>query len=481
MLEEALRSPTFQPAEAAQSLQSFVRFELQDGGASAEKRFIGLFSLLCERLYGPRGNAKEGFRHQTGGWLSRQSRWDFPRAQSNHHLHHQASPSLDMDPVVQLLAGIESLKSKEKLPTFLEAIAGKTEARRGVRIQYPFQALPRPTQALFLKIVQSVVDGSVVDESTRHNAHRLISTLFRVPPRDQLELRRIVASKKEHVERGRPLSLSPGAQSPLFRSSNAPTKPSTATVVETPQIMLSMLEYFLVSFIRYPLASPAPTIPAPQGHQNAYSGVMRHPKVTPYGEMVYYHLFKCYLLHYLPGIPQEKIFLGFPALAMENEVFLRILIEFWLCGNMEPVPVRKAAEAIMERRKKSGDLSVTVDLDSAFDLVQVKYEPQPLLVQRCIKNLVAHVLRDPNVTPAVMDCSNVASTRDFNHLLPLPWCLSPSMTVLQQPFYNYVLASFRHAPIHVAASPFNTALEAWLLWLEPWNVEISTYLYYASQ
>ena len=60
-------------------------------------------------------------------------------------------------------------------------------------------------------------------------------------------------------------------------------------------------------------------------------------------------------------------------------------------------------------------------------------------------------------------------------IVPLPWCLSPCMTVLQQDFYKYVVASLRHAPIHVAGSPFYAALDTWLLWLEPWNVETSKY------
>jgi hypothetical protein len=472
MLEETLRSPTSPPAEVAQNLISFVRFELQDGSANAEKRFITLFSLLCDRLFGPMGDAKEGFRHHTGGWLSRQTRWDTPRPQPSQHAHHLPSaPSIDMDPVVQLLCGMESLKSKEKLPTFVEAISGNTEARRGVRIQYSFYALPRPTQDLFRKMVQSAVDGSSVDESMRSNAHRLLGVLLCVAPREQTELRRILSAKNLHKDRSRPLSLSPGALSPIFRASTSSSKPNTSSL-EMPKVMLSMTEYFLISFIRYPLASPAPPIPAPQGHQHVSAGVTRH-KVVPYGETVYLHLFRCYLLHYLPIIPQGKTFLGFPRLSVESEAFLRIIVEFWLCGTMEPMPAQNAAKTILERRKKSGDLSGDVDLESAFDLVQVKYDPQPVLVQRCAKSLIAHTLRDPNVELAVIDCNSVASRVCVSDIMPLPWCLSPSMTVLQQDFYKYVVAALRYAPIHVSGSPFYAALDSLLLWLEPWNVETS--------
>ena len=472
MLEETLRSPTSPPAEVAQNLISFVRFELQDGSANAEKRFITLFSLLCDRLFGPMGDAKEGFRHHTGGWLSRQTRWDTPRPQPSQHAHHLPSaPSIDMDPVVQLLCGMESLKSKEKLPTFVEAISGNTEARRGVRIQYSVYALPRPTQDLFRTMVQSAVDGSSVDESMRSNAHRLLGVLLCVAPREQTELRRILSAKNLHKDSSRPLSLTPGALSPIFRASTSSSKPNTSSL-EMPKVMLSMTEYFLISFIRYPLASPAPPIPAPQGHQHVSAGVTRH-KVVPYGETVYLHLFRCYLLHYLPIIPQGKTFLGFPRLSVESEAFLRIIVEFWLCGTMEPMPAQNAAKTILERRKKSGDLSGDVDLESAFDLVQVKYDPQPVLVQRCAKSLIAHTLRDPNVELAVIDCNSVASRVCVSDIMPLPWCLSPSMTVLQQDFYKYVVAALRYAPIHVSGSPFYAALDSLLLWLEPWNVETS--------
>ena len=54
------------------------------------------------------------------------------RSQVSMHIifhHHPSSPSIDMDPVVRLLCGVESLTSKEKLPTFIERISGNTEAR----------------------------------------------------------------------------------------------------------------------------------------------------------------------------------------------------------------------------------------------------------------------------------------------------------------------------------------------------------------
>eukprot|EP00543_Licmophora_paradoxa_P002717 CAMPEP_0202443764 /NCGR_PEP_ID=MMETSP1360-20130828/2944_1 /ASSEMBLY_ACC=CAM_ASM_000848 /TAXON_ID=515479 /ORGANISM="Licmophora paradoxa, Strain CCMP2313" /LENGTH=432 /DNA_ID=CAMNT_0049059545 /DNA_START=56 /DNA_END=1354 /DNA_ORIENTATION=- len=45
------------------------------------------------------------------------------------------------------------------------------------------------------------------------------------------------------------------------------------------------------------------------------------------------------------------------------------------------------------------------------------------------------------------------------------------MTAFQQSYYNFILASFRHAPIHMSGSAFYAAFDSWLWWLEPWNVE----------
>jgi hypothetical protein len=46
------------------------------------------------------------------------------------------------------------------------------------------------------------------------------------------------------------------------------------------------------------------------------------------------------------------------------------------------------------------------------------------------------------------------------------------MTMLQLPFYNFLRTTFRYASIHATTSPFHAAIEAWLVWIEPWNVEM---------
>eukprot|EP00957_Ditylum_brightwellii_P075684 5751962-Ditylum_brightwellii.AAC.1 len=90
MLEEALSSPSFPPAEAALALLSFFKYELPAGGTAAEKRFLRLFPLLCEIVFGKLSSSSSSsamavteverrlavlLRHEVGGWLSRSTKW----------------------------------------------------------------------------------------------------------------------------------------------------------------------------------------------------------------------------------------------------------------------------------------------------------------------------------------------------------------------------------------------------------------------
>mmetsp|Transcript_179 Transcript_179/g.242 ORF Transcript_179/g.242 Transcript_179/m.242 type:complete len:839 (-) Transcript_179:263-2779(-) len=503
MLEEGLRSSTFSPAEAAQGLLSFVRFELQDGGANAEKRFIGLFSLVCDRLFGTLTKDKEGFlRHENGGWLARQNRWEsrvsnspLPSSSRGASSSSNLSSSLDKDPVIQLLCGMEALKTKEKLPTFLEAMSGNTEARRGVRVQYPFHALPKSTQEALMSVIDLTLQSSSSPPLIRENAVRLFRTLLRVGPKDQVDLQRFRRRRQHdssYVEYSNgPLSLSPrgGLMSPMLSLQKSQyDSSSNAKKVDTPQIMLNMVEYFLFTFLRYPLATPSLDNPTPQGRTSSSSS---HHSGLRFGDTVYIHLFRCYLLHYLPHSTQEDqrnagtSFVGFPAISNENELFLRIAIEFWLLGNLELMSTSKSAILFHERRQKTKnptESTMTLKyLSDAYDLVKLttKYEPPSsfVVVQKCLKYLVGHSLKDPLVPLAVRDCYEVsksvnrASIDSKDSMPTLPWCISPVMTILQPSLYCHILMAFRYAPIHVSGSLFHAALDLWLLWLEPWNVE----------
>mmetsp|Transcript_34322 Transcript_34322/g.39093 ORF Transcript_34322/g.39093 Transcript_34322/m.39093 type:complete len:838 (+) Transcript_34322:102-2615(+) len=502
MLEEGLRSNTFSPAESSQGMLSFVRFELQDGGANVEKRFIGLFPLLCDRLFGPLSKVKDGkFRHETGGWLARQNRWDNRACNSTMQSNslrvngtNRSSSSFSMrnDPVIQLLCGIEGLgETKEKLPTFLEAISGNTETRRGVRVQYPFQVFPMPTQDAIMSLFMTASDPSLncqplSTSPSRQNIVRLFGTLLRVAPKDQRDLRQFFQNYHHNsslMERNRQtLSLSPyGNVSSLLLS-----KPASNSVgnkrkkILTHHVMLTMVEYFLFTFLRFPLALPYQTSQGPQG---SHSSLILSTQTTSYGESIYNLLFRCYLLHFLPisreyesnNITNQIPFGGFSPLSNENELFLRIVIEVWINGGLELQPTPESILQYQERRKKITPIATTAKLDYlkvAYDLVKVSTEYDPpsgsTTVQKCLKGLIGHALKDPLLAPAVFDCHSKSkkNTAEF-----LPWCISPTLTILQPHIYCHILMAFRYAPIHVTGSIFHAALDLWLLWLEPWNVE----------
>lgn len=158
---------------------------------------------------------------------------------------------------------------------------------------------------------------------------------------------------------------------------------------------------------------------------------------------MYYLLFRRYLAHFLPHERNE-----YSDLSRESELFLHVIMSLWLESQGRCQTTQAAVQRLFR-----GD-STGLNLSASHDLVQVKYDPPFMQVQKCLLSLVKHLVLDPFVE--VRDGPN--------------YSLPKAMSLLQEPFFNYVRASFRTASIHVSESPFYTALEAWLIWLEPWNV-----------
>lgn len=504
MLEEALSSATFPPADTALAMLSFVRYELPAGGANAEARFFRLFSLLCDRLFGVMAGAKDNYRHEVGGWLSRNQKWSRPSTSSTRSppvagaIHSAATQSIDYDPVVQLLAGLDGLKAQKdgNLPTLIEAISAESQHRPGIRYPFPLLALPKPTQQVVLALVQSTMTGKPSDPLLRENAVRLFGSLLRVSPKDQGSLKAFEQKQTSTIqgEQRRPLSLSQGLSlSPRTTSvSNSPAKEKDGE--DSAKILLSMLEFYLFTFIRYPLDAPLPTtsrspqappLATPLASSGVNRGINHYRKPTmPYGEQVYLYLFRGYLKHFLSLGAVQGPFLGYPDLSRVSELFLRIAIEFWFDGNCVVPSTTKAVEELQKRRSRPGnasDYSLNVTLAVSYDLVDSKYDPLPLQVQRCLRSLVNHIVKNPEIPRASQEYSEVSRSRmaaggsvasnssDY-------WCLPPSMTILQLPFYNYLRVALRYASVHVGRASFETAFDSWLVWLEPWNVEMRKFV-----
>jgi hypothetical protein len=321
--------------------------------------------------------------------------------------------------------------------------------------------------------------------------------------------------------------------------------------------MLSMLEYYLFLFVHFPLASPfqgksqattdrASTSTTPQqssnnAYNNASSGVpapygagagagIYRSMQSSYGDKVYLHLFRGYVRHYLTHCPaslntsQNRSFLGFPDLERDSELFLRIVLEFWVEGENVPPTCQQSLERLSQRQRQPDMALFSTNLDSSYDMA---FMPSgrglvsgPSQAQTGIRHLVNHLVADPGIAQAVFSgtdsmlmennkgagfiasapigggSSMIPNLQDeLNHARsPLQsvvntpssvrgtsstrsqaWCLSPSMSCAQQSFFNYIRITFRHAPVHVANSPFYTALNAWLVWIEPWNVQVRKY------
>ena len=464
MLEEALSSNTYSPAEAALALLSFVQVELPAGGASAEARFFRLFALLCERVFG-RIAPESGYKHQLGGWLSREIKWELPpssfaKSQKPYRspASHLSNRSISSDPVVKLLSATNQSSSKEQmLPSLIEAFAKEAEHRPNVRYPFPFEALPKSTQESWIAILEAALGGVPFDSTSAENSSRLLGSLLRVKPLDQTQLRTYQQNKAQKKEQRRPLQLSPGYPAPTSPSIMSQSKEKD----KPPSVMLSMLEYFLFIYIRYPLASPQPpdkpqtAIPS-RGIQSA------HRKTEHYGEAVYLHLFREYVNYFIPCRTAQGNFTGFESLSRPSELFLRIVIEFWMEGQNRLAPTSKAVESLRERKRGLVDPS-SFNLNLSFDLVQGKHDPLPLQVHYCIQRLVARAAPDG----AILDASRDVKSNYGN--LSNAWCLTPCMSTLQLPFFNYVRMLFRRASIHALQSPFFVVLESWLLWLEPWR------------
>lgn len=460
MLEETLTSVNHPPAEVAQMLTNYVNVELAAGGASAEARFFQLFSLLCQRVFGPISQKDQ--KHLIGGWLSKNIKWDCPRVLVNSSLgggprRYTQSTSIQADPVVKLLGGAtKATSSRDKGPlTLIEAFAKEAEHRPNVRYQFPFMGLPKSMQDDWLAMVQiNLGSADPNDHQPSENSLRLMGSLFRVKLSDQKDLLMHYQSRIQKKDQRRPLQLNPiYSPTPKSPSSGIMFSRTKENNDATPDILLSMLEYYLTIFIRYPLA-------APEIKNAAYSS----RKTEMYGESVYYELFQQYANYYIPTRVPHGAFNGFTSPQRPSEIFVRTMIALWFEGQNQLAPTTEATKLLQDRR---GYLSF--DLNSSFDLVFNDFNPLPAQIIRCIHKLVNRIVSNGAIGDLVKDVSEGYKGTDPDML-----CMSPIMTILQQPFYNYIRNVFRYASLHNNPHLFYSAFNDWLAWLEPWNTEYPT-------
>lgn len=503
MLEEALKDPSRHPAETAQAMRVFISQDLPIGGSSAEDRFLKLFPLLCTRVFGEMQDIKGEFKHEPGGWLSAQTRWRPTASSTQHHSSRVVSagrpvtPSIEADPVVQLLGHVQKLPAKTGAKntnethyrSIIEALTTEVEKRPGVLFQFPFLSLPVPLQKQYMLALEAVMVGSTSNNNHHHqmnlmldmngdrtkepvamsqNSYRLFTGLMRCGPEVQQQVSAYQQKKLHEKNLAQPLQLSPGLASPQNLAPISPTmtSPMLEQKENTTNLIVSMLEFYLFLFIRYPLASPfIPRQSSSQPGVNRYQASRPMSRgTTPYGETIYCNLFSRYLRHFLPHTAYPTAEAEFPQSKAASEFFLRVVISFWLESRVSIPTTGKAVQSIRERFQRTGiQHAPSVDLKMSYDLAVGTYTPLPSLAIKCLRSLTIHSLLDPTIFFSVMDQNS-----GNRH-----WCLSQAMTALQQPFFNHVRASFRHASIHSQGSAFYSAMNAWLMWLEPWNVNQS--------
>jgi hypothetical protein len=504
MLEEALRNEKSHPAETAFYMLLFLQSELLGGGTAAESRFFTLFGPLCDCIFGAILGPEDGYRHKDGGWFSAQNQWSRPpstvvpsprsplgqQIAAKAHLSRSNSNSLDSDPVVKLLGTAGKPSNRESLPlTLIEAISKKSESRPSVVFPFKFHALPKHMQDAWLVLVEASMGGIVPDGACSENDLRLLGSLLRTRPDEQNQLRlfkqRYAQQQQDFLQQ--PVHLSPrdfnsptAATTPMMGSPRQSPSKAPDQVQLTPHVLLSMLEYYLVLFLRFPLAAPdrrasISSIPGVNVHRiatptNAGHLPVRMPRES-FGDMLYYHIFRRCLRHFLPYEPEEGRSIAFTEEHRESELFLRAITSLWLESRTRLSPTAKVAQAILKRRQRAGcddtAVATTLALNASYELVQqdAKLDSPPVQVHKCLRTLIIHAVLDPSLAQNCLDHSIAVKK----------WCLSPCMTVLQQPFYNYVRTSFRYESMHSSDSPFYGALNSWLIWLEPWNVTHGTY------
>jgi hypothetical protein len=481
MLEETLNSTTYSPAEVAQMLISYVEVELAAGGASAEARFFKLFPLLCKRVFGDISTTT--FKHELGGWLSRTTKWERPPTSiSQSSLQHMyggpiRSPgnasqqtTIRSDPVVKLL-GVTMTAAPGKGPgplTLILAFAKEAEHRPDVWYEFPFPGLPKSTQQDWLSLIQMEWGGLTVgDRHVSENSIELMGSLLRVKPVEQTQLMQYVQAKAQENDQRRPLQLYP-----LYPQSSS--SPSVASMMvsptkerdKPPNVFLSMLEYYLLVFIRYPLAAPEIKAPPSNTTTRTSQGIpIPNRKIESYGDSVYYELFQEYVSYYIPSRVPIGSFNGFGHFPRPSQLFVRIIIALWLEGLNHLAPTTKAVELLRDRRS----ILSPIDLNVSYDLVHARYQPLPGQISRSLHILIKRALSDGSITDLVTDAYQGFKGANSDFL-----CLSPTMTMLQQPFFNHVRTAFRYGSVHSSQSIFYSAMSDWLMWLEPWNMQFSS-------
>lgn len=549
MIEQALKSKDSSPSETSRALISFFAQEFPLGGTASEHRFVQqIFPILIQRLFGPLSAqscliskhgelGQEEIDGMESAWFmqSRQWRTTVNSVGSNKSYSpyvHTGPPKLDSDPVVQLLSppsdfihipskgSVSSSQDVASRPLSFFQVITEDTAELPLDIvksaQYPIQFCDLSfhfQQALLLSLLKDSNLGNDImgpDKvtSSGSNARNLVE-LLSVPISSQKDLvsnlkliLQQIYSSSHHQYSGVTLSSlsSPSRNLSMIDSMLSPRTGSGVAIdihslEEHSHIQFSLLEYYAFMFARCPfvmgeitnigkLASSSAKSTTSAG---AYGYRPSSHRVVSYGEKVYLHILKDYLQWFFPH-NFEKTTVQESFDTKKSEMFLRIMIEFWL-ERHKYATTKDALENTSTEDSNSVDQG-KYGLEDSFDLAELlpvgqhwnmnttTLTRQPYVascrqVYKSIRILVDHLVCDPDIRKNCQRKNSGAQSMQGQTLYDSNisgWPLPPFQTIIQPSLYNYIRTGLRYGPIHVTNSSFYQAMDLWLLWIEPWNV-----------
>ncbi|KAL3782307.1 hypothetical protein HJC23_001915 [Cyclotella cryptica] len=475
------------------------------------------------------------YRHDVDGWLSMSS----PPSSSSLSSRSAPHSSLEEDPLVRLLSAPRCLSLQGGAsegrnghnrdvawPTLLDAITAESH---GVHLEYPLNALeqklmdgwreclvPRAGIGAGIASVRNLLpsytgkehendDGMVTKRCVSRNAEKLWQLLpdqselrayyfSQPPPRMQQQWRGGGILSPNPVAFGSPVAKTHEGSSPRYSprmgtSTMAPTLVSVAGIHsprdgdrdKTVKLRLTMWQYYFFVFLRFPLLQQLKPV-VPSSNASGSRSAIRQQPLSNYGSNLYLYLFSTYLRYYLPTGSAATNAVILPP---HSELFLRLLMEFWLAHN----PISTTDEAVERYVAVRG---VPPTLREALELSRVNsdtFRTLPSKVQHGILATVKHLVGDLGLRESVRGASALIQERQNREKegttnetdnSPL-WCLPPAMTVIQPLLLNYIRVGLACGSIHEKDSSFHKALEVWLVWLEPWNYVVKKRIHPSSR
>jgi hypothetical protein len=357
---------------------------------------------------------------------------------------------------------LDGKRANENAPSLLDAISAESSS---ILVDYPLDAL----EARFIECwkeknkvrqVVGVTSSLKPGRYTNLNAQDTNSATDTKKTQDNTcaLLEMLPPPPATYPPPSQPPLINSPSHSPFGKSyrgsplpSNKPTSPDKPSVA-TPKIQLTMLQYYLFLFFRYPLLETKSSTSTPYGRSTVKGGNM------------YNYLWNTYLTYYLPvGTDNQQL------LSPPSTLVVRLLCEFWLCHNFIPTTERGIA------------LSRVVNPTTLRDCLEISrvdnFRTLPLSIQNGIGMTIRHVVGDWSLGERTRVVSEKMKERQkeeregtaSSYESQTFKCLSPVMELMQPSLLNYIRVGLACGRTDIKDSSFYRALEVWLLYLEPWN------------